>query len=40
MSITVKKVDLWREDPDNHVGVLARTLEPLEKAGAVVLSAV
>lgn len=34
MSVTVKRVNLWRMESDNQVGMLARTLEPLEKAGA------
>lgn len=34
MSVTVKKIVLWRKETDNQAGVLARTLEPLDKAGA------
>jgi hypothetical protein len=34
MPVTVKSIVVWRKEVDNEVGVLARTLEPLEKAGA------
>jgi hypothetical protein len=34
MPVTVKSIIIWRKEIDNHVGVLARTLEPLQKAGA------
>lgn len=34
MSVTAKKISLWRKEVDNEVGMLARTLEPLKKAGA------
>lgn len=34
MPVTVKRIVLWRKEVDNQVGVLARTLEPLAKAGA------
>lgn len=36
MPVTVKTITLWRKELDNQVGVLARTLDPLEKAGAKV----
>ena len=34
MPVSVKSIIIWRKKIDNHVGVLARTLEPLQKAGA------
>jgi hypothetical protein len=34
MPMTVKKILLWRKEVDNQAGALARTLEPLAKAGA------
>lgn len=34
MSLTVKKIVLWRKEVDNQAGVLSQTLEPLAKAGA------
>src|SRR5215470_1364126 len=34
MLITVKSISLWRKEVVNQVGVLARTLEPMSKAGA------
>jgi hypothetical protein len=34
MSVTVKSISLWRKEVDNQVGSLARTLEPVTKAGA------
>jgi hypothetical protein len=34
MPVTVKSIVIWRKEIDNEVGVLARTLEPLHKAGA------
>jgi hypothetical protein len=34
MPVTVKSIVIWRKEFDNQVGVLARTLEPLQKAGA------
>jgi hypothetical protein len=34
MAITVKKITLWRAEVGNQPGVLAKTLEPLAKAGA------
>jgi hypothetical protein len=34
MPATVKSIVLWRKEIDNQVGVLARTLEPLQKTGA------
>ena len=34
MPVTVKKILLWRKEVDNQAGALARTLEPLAKAGA------
>jgi hypothetical protein len=34
MPVTVKSIVIWRKEIDNQVGVLARTLEPLQKAGA------
>ena len=34
MPVTVKSIVLWRKEIDSQVGVLARTLEPLQKVGA------
>jgi len=34
MPVTVKKIVLWRKELDNQAGTLARTLEPLARAGA------
>ena len=34
MPVTVKSISLWRKEVENQVGTLARTLEPLTKAGA------
>jgi hypothetical protein len=34
MAVTVKRITLWRTDVDNQPGVLARTLEPVARAGA------
>ncbi len=34
MSVTVKKVTLWRREVENQPGVLAQVLEPLATAGA------
>jgi len=34
MAVTVKKIDLWRNEVENRPGMLAHTLEPLAKAGA------
>lgn len=34
MPVTVKSIVIWRKEIDNQVGALARTLEPLQKAGA------
>jgi hypothetical protein len=34
MPVTVKSIVIWRKEIDNQVGMLARTLEPLQKAGA------
>lgn len=34
MPVTVKNVSLWRKELENQVGTLARTLEPVTKAGA------
>ena len=34
MAVTVKRITLWRADVENQPGVLARTLEPLARAGA------
>lgn len=34
MPVTVKSISLWRKEVVNQVGVLARTLEPVSKAGA------
>ena len=34
MPITVKSISLWRKEMENQPGTLARTLEPLTKAGA------
>ena len=34
MPVTVKSISLWRKEVDNQVGSLARTLEPVTKAGA------
>jgi hypothetical protein len=33
MAATVKNIVLWRKEVDNQAGVLAKTLEPLAKAG-------
>ena len=33
MAIKVKAITLWRHDAENKPGVLARTLEPLARAG-------
>ena len=34
MSVTVKSIFLWQKEAENKVGLLARTLEPIAKAGA------
>ena len=34
MPVTVKNISLWRKEVENQVGTLARTLEPVTKAGA------
>ena len=34
MPVTVKNIALWRKEVENQVGALARTLEPVTKAGA------
>jgi len=34
MPVTVKNISLWRKEVENEVGMLARTLEPVTKAGA------
>jgi hypothetical protein len=34
MAVTVKPVTLWRKEVENRPGELARTLEPLARAGA------
>ncbi len=34
MPVTVKTISLWRREVENQVGALAKTLEPLTKAGA------
>jgi hypothetical protein len=34
MAVTMKKIALWRKEVDNHKGMLASTLESLEKTGA------
>jgi hypothetical protein len=34
MPVTVKSISLWRKEAENQVGTLARTLEPVAKAGA------
>ena len=34
MPVTVKSISLWRREVENQAGTLARTLEPLMKAGA------
>ena len=34
MPVTVKNISLWRREIENEVGMLARTLEPVTKAGA------
>jgi len=34
MPVTVKNIALWRKEVENQVGTLARTLEPVTKAGA------
>jgi len=33
MPVSVKNISLWRKEVDNEVGMLARTLEPVTKAG-------
>ena len=33
MPVTVKTISLWRREVENQVGALARTLEPVTKAG-------
>ena len=33
MPVTVKNISLWRKEIENQVGTLARTLEPVTKAG-------
>ena len=33
MSVTIKRITLWRIEVENKPGVLARTLEPLAGAG-------
>ncbi len=33
MPVTVKNISLWRREIENEVGMLARTLEPVTKAG-------
>jgi hypothetical protein len=33
MSVTIKRITLWRSEVENKPGVLARTLEPLAGAG-------
>jgi hypothetical protein len=33
MAVSVKTITLWRREVDNRTGVLARTLEPLVRAG-------
>lgn len=34
MALSVKRITLWRAEVENQPGVLARTLEPLARAGA------
>jgi hypothetical protein len=34
MPVTVKNISLWRKEVENEVRMLARTLEPVTKAGA------
>jgi hypothetical protein len=34
MAVSVRGITLWRREVDNRPGVLARTLEPIAKAGA------
>jgi hypothetical protein len=34
MALTVRKVVLWRKEGENQTGMLARTLEPFDRAGA------
>jgi hypothetical protein len=34
MTITVKKISIWRTETEDHPGTLARVLEPLAAAGA------
>jgi hypothetical protein len=34
MAVSVKGITLWRREVDNRPGALARTLEPLARAGA------
>jgi hypothetical protein len=34
MPVTVKAISLWRKEVENQAGSLARTLEPLTRAGA------
>jgi len=33
MAVTVKRIDLWRNEVENRPGMLAQTLEPLAQAG-------
>ena len=34
MPVTVKHISLWRKEIENQVGTLAKTLDPVAKAGA------
>jgi hypothetical protein len=34
MPVTVKHISLWRKEIENHVGTLAKALDPVAKAGA------
>jgi len=34
MSVTVKKIVLWRKEVENQPGILANALAPLANAGA------
>ncbi len=34
MPVTVKQISLWRKEIENQVGTLAKTLDPVAKAGA------
>lgn len=34
MAVRVKNISLWRKETENQVGMLARTLDPITRAGA------